>query len=492
MFRDRDENRDDRRRDDRRRDTVHVVDVVRHEGPGISIPDDISVADAIDVLFRKREEEETITNFYASIEASPYDGALALSRAMEDQFGFAVASSGFGSSSNLIQVAIDAHGNTVSVPWGSFEVPGMERGKISTGYTFEDGRIVFQVEARIKRKFEPAFNRLVERVRELVATESIYRGKAFNIQFTDDHGMRIEMPEVKFMDTKKAVRPIFNAVLDETFEHDVMAWVKHPDLIRELRGTLKRGVLLAGPYGTGKTLSASYIAQQATNQGFTFIYVKPDDIPFAIDYARVYQPAVIFAEDVEKAAQSERNYVVDRLLNKLDGVDSKSDDIVCVFTTNHIENITPAMLRPGRVDVILSVEPPDAEAAIKIAKMYARGTLAEGEDFSRAGEELAGLIPAVIAEAVQRARVRAVARTQDSMALISNVDLVAAAQSVVREREAVTARKQDENPMLQVADQLGQAMGTALGTNMATAMQALGSGETVMNGHATDVAVRSS
>lgn len=464
---------------------IHTAEVVRHSG-ALMVPETMDLEDAAMLLLRKHEEEESITTFTAEVSTSPFDGAIALSVALEKIFGFAIAAKPknfFDSGPTILEIPVDAQGGTIRVPWGKFEVPGADDGTVSTSYSMKGGRIIFCVKAEFKRKFERKFHELVTLVKELVATSSIYRGKAFNVAFTDRYGHSIEMPEFEFMDLTQATRPIFSRDLDESFEYDVLTWIKQPELIRQMNGTLKRGVLLTGPYGTGKTMSAGYIASLAVAQGFTFIYVEPQDIPTAIDFAKLYQPAVIFAEDVEKVAQVDRGQEVDKLLNKLDGVDSKRDDIISIFTTNHVENITPALLRPGRIDVKLDVLPPDADASVRIVRLVAGSAAAADESYEEAGQVLAGNIPAVIAEAVKRAKIRANVREGHPDAVISNSDLVTAARLVVRSRQVETVKHLTDRES--AANILGEAIVKAAVSAQANDMPTQASNKLVgQNGHA--------
>lgn len=451
------------------REPTHVAPVIRHDGEGIQLPADLPLPAAVQILQRKMREEEETVNLHAPVNATPYDGAHALYQAMVEMFGVAVQNADFFGNRHNIQVVVDAKGTTVSVPWGEFQVPGIE-GTIESGHTMEGERVIFQISASIKGKYREAFNELVERTKLIIATASIYRGKALDIAFTDHRGRINELPTIKFVNVAQARRPIFSQKLDGQFEHDVLAYVKYPDAVKRLRGSLKRGVLLAGPYGTGKTLTAAYIAKLANERGFTFIYCKPADVPAAIEFARLYEPAVIFAEDLETIAVADRTEAVNLLLNKMDGVDSKGSDIICVFTTNHLDKVNEAMLRPGRVDVIVMVTPPDAEAALRIAREYAQGKLAD-EDFTEAANMLAGMIPAVIAEAVARAQIRAIARTNGESSVITNADLIDAAESVQAERNAFARPEEKDDDM----ERFGNALGHGMGAQIAPVLAKFGS-----------------
>lgn len=416
---------------------VYQTEVVRTDDAKIVIPNNVPLQSVIDSLNRQLVEDEQVREMHAAIPAFPYDGAYAMSLALKDLFGYALSENVkgmFGNSNSDKELVIDAHGTTVTVPWGRFSVPGIE-GILNTSYTWEEDRVIFEIQAEIRGKHKHKFDALVERTKEIVREQSIYKGKVLNIRFSDQRGRPLPMPEIRFVDVEDATQPIFTEYLTDKLEYDILSYVRSPELVRGLSGGyLKRGALLAGPYGTGKTLTAAYIAKVASENGFTFIYCdKPHDFYQAHLLARAYQPAVIFVEDVEYLAGVERTEEVNRMLNVLDGPDTKNMDIICIFTSNHGEKINPAMFRPGRIDLTMVVLPPDAKAALRLVRQYANNQVTE-EDFTEAGEKLAGMIPATIKEAVARARIRAVIRTGNQTARISNQDLVAAAQSIENER----------------------------------------------------------
>lgn len=425
----------------RRNKTVHLADVVRHEGPGIQIPKTVSLGTAIEVLQRKKDEEEEFTNVSAVIPAFPYDGAYAMKKAMEKLFGFVVSKKCMcGRNHNSdIKIVVDAQGTTVTVPWGDFQVPNIN-GHLTTSYTWEGKRVVFRITGNIQGVSKANFDALVELTTHYAVNESIYKGKAFSVAFKDEDGDTNPIPDIKFMDVRSARKPIYSTRLEEQFENDVLAYVTHPDLVRPLNGgVLKRGVMLDGPYGTGKTLASEWMAKIGTEQvnPWTYILVTdPTDFVNAYHMASAYEPAIVFVEDLDKIAGTDRTTEVDKILNILDGVNTKHRDIITVFTTNHADQVTEAMYRPGRIDFRMRVTPPDAEAAVRIAIEYAKGKI-EGSaaDFTDAGEAMNGMIPPTIKEAVARAQIRAVRRTGSGDALINNTDLVNAARAIEDERQ---------------------------------------------------------
>jgi transitional endoplasmic reticulum ATPase len=123
---------------------------------------------------------------------------------------------------------------------------------------------------------------------------------------------------------------------------------------------------------------------------------------------------------------------VDGILNTLDGVGTKESEIITILTTNHVDNINKAMLRPGRLDAVLTVTPPDGPTAVKLARQYARGLLDDSNALELAGQEMAGMIPAVIREVVERSKLWAIGRAGGDLSKLALTadDLVGAAQGM--------------------------------------------------------------
>lgn len=448
-------------RGDQDKKDVLVLNVERHEGLGVSVGKDVELRDAIAALRRRVEEEEILTSMHAAIDALPYDGAIALQKALAQMFGFTVSRRGM----RLVNVQVDPDGTTVTTPWGRFEVPGIDEGYFEADYTREDGRIIFQVSAHIPGKYRDTFDAVVTLTREFLERESIYKGRALSIKFTDEDGDPLGLPTIEFMDVSTAVRPIFTRELEERLAAEVYAYVELPaHLILSVTGKLKRGILLAGEYGTGKTMLAGHLARQALDNGFTFVYVKPEDIPYGIEFAKMYGPALLFSEDVESVAGRRRTADVNELLLKLDGVDNKAQRLVSVFTTNHHGDLNEAFLRPGRIDVALHIQPPDAEAALRLMQAYGGQMLDSDDDFGEASRLLAGMIPASIAEVVMRAKLRALLRAGSADDLrINNTDMVGAAKSLNAERQFLAAPHQpDPHPMTVLGNAFGDSLGTAM------------------------------
>lgn len=428
---------------------VNVVRVERHAG-ALMVPLEMSLDVAIETLQRQMKYDQEKVQLRETIACFPWDGALALQRAVEEQFGVVlqtkkIIETFFGNKEltpEVVNVAISPT-ETVPVLWGRMALPGIA-GYVDTGYEITDDGLMFEMVATTTHGSETAVRQLFARTRKLALSESLYRGKAFQITFTDHLGDLRPIPEIKFV-VPTSNAPIFRRSLESDIATSVLTPIRYAAACRGASIPLKRGVLLAGPYGTGKTLLAGMIANTAVHSGWTFIYVpKCGELSRALMFAKRYTPAVVFCEDVERIAGSDRNNAVNDLLNTLDGIGSKNDEIMLVLTSNHPEDINPAMRRPGRIDLVLEVSPPDAEACERLMRHYAGNSLSVNEDLTNAAMELEGQNPATVREAIERAKLEAIKRDCGPLSTITGQDVLLAAQSIKREHALFTPKSKDD------------------------------------------------
>ena len=389
---------------------VHVADIVRH-GEKLIVPDGMKLSDVLDLVKRRMtfEEEEVVVR--RTYNVFPWDGAHALMLALTERYGWAAAEATpgfFGSNPpQMLDVQV-GYGQTKKVPWGRFSLPQVE-GFVQCSAQKKDGRVSFELVGKVLRKDEPTIELLFDTIEKTLRTNSIYMGKAIKIRFRDNDGDLLEMPEPEFMNLNGISRDslVYSDDVQNLIETNLFTPIERVSDCIANDMPVKRGVLLGGPYGTGKTMAATVAAALATNVGVTYVYVpRSDELSDAIQFAKQYsdKACVIFCEDIDRAVSGERSVKMDDILNILDGIDTKSSRIITVLTTNHLENINPAMLRPGRLDAIIDVTAPDAKAVEKLVRLYGRETIAADADLTLVGEALAGTIPAVIAEVVKRAK----------------------------------------------------------------------------------------
>ncbi len=390
---------------------TEVAEVVHH-GEKLIIPEGMKINAAIDLLYRRAEYLEATVEIAEKFDVFPFDGAYALSQVIIERYGWAQGKSiisMFGEQKPQIFKIPSGVDTKVDVPWGMFELPNIT-GTLTTSSTRSPtGRYIFSLSAEVKRKDEETIRALFKNLREYLAENSLYRGKAIKIRFRDDNGDPLPMPEPEFMD-------VANVDPDGLLLNDDLAASINANLFTPITRVsdcitngikVKRGILLGGKYGTGKTLAATVAAHLAQKHGITYVYTpRASELADAIAFAKQYQsPAcVIFCEDIDRQVSGDRTVEMDDILNLLDGIDTKHDNLITVLTTNRLDNVNQAMLRPGRLDAIIDVVAPDAKTAARLVRFYGGEAIAKGEDLESVGEALQGQIPAVIEEVVKRAK----------------------------------------------------------------------------------------
>ncbi|KAF8250853.1 AAA-domain-containing protein [Wilcoxina mikolae CBS 423.85] len=168
---------------------------------------------------------------------------------------------------------------------------------------------------------------------------------------------------------------------------EAVEWpLTHPEVFTRLGGTPRKGLLLYGPPGCSKTLTAKALATEA---GLNFMAVKGPEL-FSMYVgeseravreifrkARAASPSIIFFDEIDALGASREGgkgsgaNVLTALLNEMDGIETLKN-VVVLAATNRPEIIDPALMRPGRLDTILYVGPPDLEARREILKIKTR------------------------------------------------------------------------------------------------------------------------
>lgn len=161
----------------------------------------------------------------------------------------------------------------------------------------------------------------------------------------------------------------------------------HPERMKRMGGSAKKGLLLYGPPGCSKTLSAQAMA---TEIGFNFFAVKGAEllnmyvgeseraVRDIFARARAASPSIIFFDEIEsigsKRERGGRNNgvnVLTTLLNEMDGIETLKG-VTVLAATNQPQALDLALLRPGRFDKLLYVEPPDFDGRVAILKVKQR------------------------------------------------------------------------------------------------------------------------
>lgn len=451
----------------------------------IIIPDSMSVKEAIAWLVRKDREEENEIAINHQFECFPLDGAVAFRDALDEIFGYvesvSVPPTWFTPKQPPVMIGVPVGFDKIrQVPWGRVQIPGIE-GHLETSYSYTPGvgpKFVLLGETKQRHQYE--IQRIVEKTREKLKQQSIYKGKAITIDLAwmrdgskfnpMAHSPKFNIP----VDTVREEELIFSTEVQRDVELGLFTPIEQVDQCRKHGIPIRRGVMMAGPYGTGKTLTAYVTAKKAVNNGFTFIYLKSVlDLAQGFQFARMYAPAVIFAEDVDQVFQGDRSEEMNAVLNAFDGVDGKSSEIITVLTTNHLERITQAALRPGRCDTLVQVTLPDEDAAVRLVMLYARGQLDPKSDLAPVGKFLSGHFPAEIRECVERAKLATIRRMTVAGLLkskdatieghVTADDIIASARAMANQHALLQPQAEDKR---NVAEKLMASFAAELGPHV--------------------------
>lgn len=469
-----------------------AVATIQNFGTKMILPEGMTLDQGIDLLNRRKKYETEKTVVRRTYSVFPYDGAVSLDNVLRRKYGWAqaIATPGFFGDTppEMRTVTTGPGGRNRQVTWGRFTLPGV-KGFIQTNAQRQpNGMWFFELVSEVRRADEPRVRGLMQDVHDECIESSIYRGQAIKLRFRDEDGDQV-MPDPEFLDTESIDEDM--VVFSDVTQHSIRTNLFTPitrteDLLRNGL-PIKRGVLLGGTYGTGKTLAAFVAAKLAVRSGVTYIYVpRADELKDAIEFAKLYQsPAsVVFCEDIDRVTKGERNVAMDDILNIIDGIDTKTSNIIVVLTTNHLDSINPAMLRPGRLDAVIPVTAPDAKAVQRLIRVYAKGSINAETDLSQVGTVLEGQIPAIIAEVVKRAKLSelsllaegervvnlsSAALLESAETMKAQIDLLAAAISsteppetlkdalvdTVREAMDMQARTPEEKMIRKIAGRLG-------------------------------------
>jgi ATPase family associated with various cellular activities (AAA) len=203
----------------------------------------------------------------------------------------------------------------------------------------------------------------------------------------------------------------------EAVRRQVVETARHKDRLLAAGQHLKRGLLLHGPPGVGKTHTIRYLMSSLTET--TVVQVTGESmhlIGAACSVARALQPSMVVVEDVDLIAEDRgehpgRHPLLFQLLNEMDGLEEDAD-VVFVLTTNRPDLLEPALAsRPGRVDQAVELQLPDLAARRRLFDLY-RGRLEV--DRSNLDDVLAraeGVTASFVKELLRRAAVLAASRT---------------------------------------------------------------------------------
>jgi SpoVK/Ycf46/Vps4 family AAA+-type ATPase len=426
-------------------------EVEYHKGSKIILPEKMTFKRAYDVLKRLEKEAEEPTEFSRTFMYRPDDGAHAAFQVVKIKWGMGLGKAldmgMFGVKPPEMKTISIGVNQTMQVPWGLIEIPTLQGLELYIGATnHRDYGTVFKVWGQGPKKYKDELEDFFDAIQSYLEEHSIYRGQAIigsdDPQFLDLAGF--EPSQIVFADDVMA-----------SLEGTLWTPLRYTDAMRRENMSLKRAVLLHGPFGTGKTSIGQLTAGIAVENGWTFISARPgrDKPQDALRTARLYQPAVVFIEDIDGAASTADDGEVTKLLDAFDGITSKGGEVIVALTTNHIERIHKGMLRPGRLDSVIHIESLDRNGTERLIRAVVDPAKLDPEcDFDAIFKAMTGFYPAFVREAVNRAVTYALGRLEgERNYTISTPDLVGAAHSLQDQLKALEdASEGERRPTLDV------------------------------------------
>jgi len=454
---------------------------LEHSGRMITLPADpreMEIEEAIDALRTIQDDLEAEQQVHHEIDCFPLDGLVAFNRACHAEFGVAISTGTpafFGDIPPKMMTIPTGVNTKVQVPWGSLSFPQMKDSRLETVVPGKGNtKPKFIIGGVVKKKYDKTVQSIAARTEKFLKENSIYKGKAIKVNFSwiregrDFHPVNDAPTFLDVTNTNKQAL-ILPLEVSSLLQTGLFSPIEKSEACRKFGIPLKRGVLLTGPYGCGKTLTAYVTAHICEQNGWTFMYVSDvQDLPIALRFAKLYGPCVIFAEDVDIATNGPRSAELNNLLNTIDGVDYKDAEIITILTTNHAENINRAFLRPGRIDTVLPIQPPDREATERLIRHYGGKLLSPGINLDTASDFLKGQIPATIRECVERSKIAALARSDDITGKVTGEDLIISMKGMRPHMDLLNGAKTGDGPsMMEVGlTLLGVGLGHGISANM--------------------------
>ena len=205
---------------------------------------------------------------------------------------------------------------------------------------------------------------------------------------------------------------------------EIVDFLRAPERYERLGGRMPHGVLLSGPPGTGKTLLARAVAGEAHAAFFSIAASEFIEAIVGVGASRVRDlfakakeaaPAIIFIDELDAIGRSrqgsaavtgandEREQTLDQILTEMDGFESNLA-VVVLGATNRPEILDPALLRAGRFDRRVAVQPPDRIGRRKILEVHTRSIpLAEDVDLDAIAASTPGMVGADLANLANEA-----------------------------------------------------------------------------------------
>jgi cell division protease FtsH len=228
------------------------------------------------------------------------------------------------------------------------------------------------------------------------------------------------------------------AGIDEAKEElaEIVDFLRNPSKYRRLGARIPRGVLLSGPPGAGKTLLARAVAGEAQAPFFSLsasefiemiVGVGASRVRDLFAQAKAAAPAIVFIDELDAIGRSrsagigglsgndEREQTLNQILTEMDGFDT-STGVIVIGATNRPDVLDAALLRPGRFDRRIAVQPPDRLGRRLILDVHTRSMpLAPDVDLDRLAATTPGMVGADLANLANEAALLAARREHEQV-----------------------------------------------------------------------------
>ena len=255
---------------------------------------------------------------------------------------------------------------------------------------------------------------------------------------------------------------------------EIVEFLRNPEKVRNLGGTIPKGVLMVGPPGTGKTLLARAIAGEAGVPFYTisgsdfvemFVGVGASRVRDMFAEAKKHSPCLIFIDEIDAVGRhrghgvggghDEREQTLNALLVEMDGF-TANENVIVIAATNRVDVLDPALLRPGRFDRQVTVNLPDAAGREQILRVHARKVkLAPEVDLGPIARATTGFSGAELANLVNEAALIAARHNKPT---VQQADLEEAREKVRWGRERRSLEISDKEKYMTAVHEAGHAV----------------------------------